>query len=216
VVGRPARPVVLACVSAARHRGLQLLHPPTEEHRWVPVHAGGPVPPGLRLHRSQPLAPAREGLESIADMLAHVAECLPSLEALIVWESAVHAGLISIDALRRIRFRRAAARRVAAAASPSSESLLETICLHRLRAIGVEARQQVRLRGHRVDLLVGERLVLQVDGFQHHLAGQRRQDIEHDALLGLDGYRVLRFAYGDVVDRWDHVEALVTATMAQL
>lgn len=173
------------------------------------------MPPGVRLHRSAPIVPARGGVESVPDMLAHVARCLPELEALVVWESALHHRLVSRRQLERIRWRGPVPRRLASIASDQSESVLETLALHRLRALGLPVRQQVLLRGHRVDLLIDDRLVVQVDGFQFHTAGQRRADIEHDALLELDGRRVLRFAYGDVVERWPHVEAMVIATLAQ-
>lgn len=191
-----------------------LVEPPLQ-HLWVPAHAGGPVPERVRLHRSRPIAPPLGGVESVADMLAHVAGCLPRLEALVVWESALHRRLVSLRQLARITWRGPLPREFARVASDRSESLLETLALHRLRAIGVPVRQQVPLRGHRVDLLLDERVVVQVDGFQHHTAGQRRSDIEHDALLGLDGFRVLRFGYGDIVDRWPHAEGTVVATLAQ-
>ncbi len=142
-------------------------------------------------------------------MLEHVAECLPELEALIVWESAIRHRLVTLPELRRIAWPRLAAARLARVASAESDSLLETIAFHRLLALRIPVRQQVHLRGHRVDLLLGRRLVVQVDGFRFHTAAQRRRDIEHDGLLGLDGYTVLRFAYGDIVDRWDHVEDLI-------
>lgn len=206
---RPRRPEVIACASAAQARGLALLHPPTKLHKWLPVHAGGKVADDERVHRSRPIAPAVGGLESVPDMLAHVSTCLPRLEALIVWESALNRELISPRQLQRIAWRTPRDRRLAEDASPLSDSLLETLALHRLQQLGLGLAQQVRLRGRPVDFLIEERLVVQVDGYQFHSAGQRRADIEHDALLGLDGYPVLRFGYGDVVDRWPHVQQLV-------
>ena len=215
-MARPRRPIVLACVSAAEARGLQLLRPSSDEHRWVPRHAGGPIPPGVRLHRARPFAPARGGVESVPDMLMHVAQCLPRLEALIVWESAVRAGLVTVRQLHGIPWRSLASRDLAARVSADSDSLLETLMLHRLRALGLVVVQQVRILGHRVDFVIGDRLGVQLDGLQFHQAVQRQRDVEQDGLLALEGYRVLRFGYGDVVDRWAHVEELVLATLAQL
>jgi very-short-patch-repair endonuclease len=149
-------------------------------------------------------------------MLAHVADCLPRLEALIVWESAIHSGLASLAQLRGVVWTRDRPRRLALEASAQSDSLLETLMLHRLRALGLAVRQQVHLLGHRVDFVVGDRLVVQVDGFQHHTGAQRQSDTEHDARLMLEGYRVLRFGYRDVVDRWAHVEDLILDSLTQL
>jgi len=147
-------------------------------------------------------------------MLEHVARCLPELEALIVWESALRKNLVSRRELGRIAWPSRVGRRLAAAASDKSDSLLETIVLHRLRALGVRVEQQVRLLGHRVDFLVEGRLVVQTDGFGVHTGQQRRLDIEHDARLMLEGYVVLRFAYADVIERWEHVAELIVRHLA--
>ena len=214
MTGRPRRPEVLACVSASAARGVALLREPEVRHIWIPPHAGGPVPSDVRAHRSRPLVPARGGVESVPDMLAHVAVCLPRLEAFVVWESALDRHLLTGHEVSMIRWPRVA-RPFAREASRLSGSLIETLVLHRLRPLGLEVHQQVRLRGHAVDFLVNGRLVVQVDGFRFHTAAQRRRDIEHDALLGFDGHSVLRFAYGDVVERWDHVEGVILRTLAR-
>lgn len=206
----------LACVSAAELRGLALLEPPAQPHIWLPQRYGGRVP-DARVHRSRPHSPSPPGgAESVPDMLAHVAACLPTLEALIVFESALDKGLITLSAMRRIRWRSPAARRIAAAASDRSESILETILMHRLAAAGILGTQQARVLGHRVDLLVAGRLVLQADGFEHHRAADRRRDLEHDARLQLAGFMVLRFDYVQLVYGWPSVLETVRTALAQL
>ena len=81
--------------------------------------------------------------------------------------------------------------------------------------LGVHAVQQVPLLGHEVDLLIGQRLVIQLDGFAYHQAAQRRADIAHDRRLRLAGYTVLRFDYIEVMDRWPLVERQILAAVAQ-
>ncbi|WP_372338092.1 endonuclease domain-containing protein [Microbacterium sp. MPKO10] len=76
-------------------------------------------------------------------------------------------------------------------------------------------RQQVRIAGHRVDGLVGERLVLQFDGADHLSREQKQTDARHDNELRLMGYTVLRFTYQDVVEFWPYVEASVQRALAQ-
>ncbi len=75
-------------------------------------------------------------------------------------------------------------------------------------------RPQAWVAGHRVDFLIGERLVLQIDG-GHHVGRQRRSDIAHDARLMLLGYHVIRVDYVQVVDRWHEVSGLVQRAVAQ-
>jgi len=192
----------LACVSAAKHLGLALRDEPGERHVWLPPHSKHPCPAGMRCHRSLPIVPpTRHGLvESLPDVLAHVAECLPRVDALVVWESAVHARLVTPAELSRIRWRGERSRRLATLAGDRSDSLLETVLADALREARVPFRQQVRLLGHAVDFLVGERLVVQVDGFAYHASSaQRGRDVEHDARLLLDGHPVLRFDADDVL-----------------
>ena len=73
---------------------------------------------------------------------------------------------------------------------------------------------QAWIAGRRVDFLVGDRLVLQIDG-GHHVGAQREQDIEHDAQLMLMGYHVIRVGYTQVIDRWHTVQDLITRAVAQ-
>jgi very-short-patch-repair endonuclease len=73
---------------------------------------------------------------------------------------------------------------------------------------------QAWIAGHRVDFLIGDRLVLQIDG-SHHVGVQRTEDIEHDAQLMLLGYHVIRVGYAQIVDRWHVVQDLVVRAVAQ-
>ncbi len=88
--------------------------------------------------------------------------------------------------------------------------------LHREgRALGGHIRQQVFIAGRRVDLLVGERLVVQIDGFAHHSTSeQRTKDVALDAELVLRGYTVLRFTYAQIVYDWDAVERTIARAIS--
>lgn len=83
-------------------------------------------------------------------------------------------------------------------------------------ALVLAARCQpyVWLLGHRVDFLIGERLVVQIDG-GHHVDAQRSSDIAHDALLKLHGYHVIRISYPQLMQQWHEVHALIIAAIAQ-
>ncbi|MFC7432375.1 MULTISPECIES: endonuclease domain-containing protein [unclassified Agrococcus] len=72
--------------------------------------------------------------------------------------------------------------------------------------------RQVRIGRMRVDLLVGERLVVECDGAEHHggweaSAADRARDLE----LMVLGYRVVRPTYRQVVDDWPTVEQRLLA-----
>ena len=84
-----------------------------------------------------------------------------------------------------------------------------------LRRWGVRVRQQVVLAGRPVDVLVGDRLVLQIDGYEHHSSSaQRAKDIAHDAELRLRGYTVFRLSYSQVVHDWPAVERRIKRALA--
>lgn len=211
----------VACVSAARRRGW-----------WVPPNAddslhlhvkpgsaadGIPRPFAGRIHWTRPLAPpSRHSLiESVEDSLAHVAACLGREDALVVWESASRTEHVDPAALRLVRWRSVRARNIAEAVGGLSDSGLETILVTRLRAVGLVVRQQVVIAGRPVDGLVGERLVVQSDGWEFHSsAAQRRRDIAHDAELRLRGFTVLRFSYDQIVHDWATVERTVLRAVA--
>ncbi|WP_239453141.1 MULTISPECIES: DUF559 domain-containing protein [Microbacterium] len=75
-------------------------------------------------------------------------------------------------------------------------------------------RQQIWIARHRVDFLIGDRLVLQVDGGTH-VGPQREEDIRHDAELTLLGYHVIRVGNGQITQRWHEVQDLIMRAVAQ-
>lgn len=204
----------LACVSAAQAHGLDVLREPDRLHLWAPASANVPRDPEVRWHRSIPLQPSRRDTESILDLLGHVAVCLPHVEALIIWESALRRGLVSRRRLARVPWRRLDARRLREEAGDLSDSLLETVAVDALRHAGIRVRQQVAILGHRVDALVGEGLVLQFDGHAFHSsAGDRRRDAEHDARLQIEGFHVLRFTTAQVLGATGELVDTVSAAI---
>ena len=84
-----------------------------------------------------------------------------------------------------------------------------------LRRWGLQVRQQVKLAGRFVDIVVGERLVLQIDGYEFHSSSaQRSSDIAHDAELRLRGYTVLRLSYAQIVHDWDSAASIIRRAVA--
>ena len=213
LVAAAASGVVITCITQARRLGLWVL---TEDR----PHVGAGAHARIRVrqatvHWAQPVIPRHPGalVDPIENVLAQVAACQPFESALAIWESALHAGLVTIDELRRLPLP-PGARALCLQASPWSDSGLETFVVPRLRWLGLRLTRQVWIAGHRVDLLIGERLVLQIDGGTH-VGGQRDEDNRHDAELSLLGYHIIRVGYRQVVERWHEVQDLIMRAVAQ-
>lgn len=92
-----------------------------------------------------------------------------------------------------------------ALADGAAQSGLETKVRLGLRSRRVKVRSQVWISGlGRVDLLVGDRLIIEVDGYQTHGSPARfQEDRRRDREAALQGYLVLRFTYWDICYDWD-------------
>ncbi|WP_349428142.1 DUF559 domain-containing protein [Microbacterium sp. LWS13-1.2] len=208
--------VVLTCVTRAKRLGLWVLGE-FGAHVGVPPTASRlNLPDGkATVHWSVPAEPRAPGAleDSILNTLVIVASCQPYERALAVWESALNNGLVAKGELARLSLR-PAARRVLNAAGPFSDSGLETLFAVRLKWLRHPVRCQIWIQGHRVDFLIGDRLVVQIDG-GHHVGLQRAEDVAHDAALMLLGYHVIRVTYVQVIERWHEVQDLIMRAVAQ-
>ncbi|RLK52848.1 type IV toxin-antitoxin system AbiEi family antitoxin domain-containing protein [Microbacterium telephonicum] len=206
--------VVVSCVTRARQLGWWVLAD-VRPHVVAPGHSGRAPTATATVHWAAPVIPRVPGvlLDSPENTLAVVAACQPFEVALAVWESALRSRSVDAGLLARLPLP-ACARRILAEAGIWSDSGLETFVVPRLRWLGLPLRRQIWIAGHRVDLLIGERLVLQIDG-GHHVGAQRESDIAHDAALTLLGYHVIRIGYRQVVDGWEQVQEILMRAVAQ-
>jgi very-short-patch-repair endonuclease len=207
--------VILTCVTLAARLGLWVLRDGAEHHVAAAKHSGSVTARGAHVHWAAPIVPRLPGslTDAAENMLALIASCQPYERALATWESAIKAGMVDLPQLRRLPFT-GAARDILRVATPFSDSGLETFVLVRLRWLHLVIVPQAWIAGHKVDFLIGDRLVLQIDG-AHHVGEQRAQDIAHDALLTTLGYHVIRVGYIQVIDRWHEVQRLVMHAVAQ-
>ena len=208
--------VVLTCITQAKRLGL-----------WVMAedgpHVGAPPSasrlklnhPNATVHWARPVQPRVPGAleDGILNTLLMVASCQPHEAALVVWESALNLRLADRAELSRLRLG-ARAREILDQATPFADSGLETIFRTRLRWLRHPIRSQIWIHGHRVDFLIGDRLVVQIDG-GHHVGAQRVDDVAHDAALMLQGYHVIRVTYVQVIDRWHEVQDQIMRAVAQ-
>ena len=83
--------------------------------------------------------------------------------------------------------------------------------------LDIIARPQVQIAGvGRVDLVVGTKLVVELDGWEfHETREQFEEDRRRDARLTELGYRVLRITYRQLMRGWARVRAAVLACVAR-
>ena len=214
LIAAAKRGVVLSCVTLVARRGL-----------WVSsnerVHVAAPPASGHAgasqgvVHWSKPIFPRIPGAleDSMENALVLVSRCQPFEDALATWESALRARAVDPEVLARVRLP-PAARRLLEEARPFADSGTETIFRTRLGWLGIPITPQVWLWGHRVDFVIGDRLIVQIDG-GHHVGAQRSGDIAHDAELMLRGYHVIRISYDQLMNQWTAVQAQILAAVAQ-
>lgn len=206
--------VVLTCVTVLARTGVWV-RDPSRVHVAASPHAGHIDAGSALVHWNRPVVPRDPAAceDGLVNAVVIAASCLPPEDAVAVWESAMNKQLVTASELSRLPLP-AAATAILEEARPFSDSGLETFFPRRLRWMRLPMLQQAWILGKPVDLLIGERLVVQIDG-GHHVGAQRSRDIEHDALLKLNGYHVIRVGYDQVVNRWPEVQAMIMAAVAQ-
>lgn len=207
--------VVITCRTQARSLGLWLHDADGMPHVAVPENRTGHVGVKARVHWGRPLVPRHPDVleDCVENVLANIAECEPHEYALATWDSALNKGLTDLASLSRLPLR-PAARRLLGEATPFADAGLETYLRPRLRWLRVRLWIQTWIHGHRVDALLGERLVLQIDG-KHHVGAQRSEDIRHDAELLALGYHVIRISYQQMMFEWPAVQDRIMRAVAQ-
>ena len=97
-----------------------------------------------------------------------------------------------------------------------AQSGSESIARLNIQDMGLKVRSQVWIDGvGRVDLLVGDRLVVEVDSWAFHASPDHyRADRTRDLALISQGYRVIRVTYEQVLYNWPSVRAAIEAVVA--
>lgn len=94
-----------------------------------------------------------------------------------------------------------------------AESGTETMARLRFRSRRIRLRIQVYVPGvGRVDLLVGDRLIIECDSAEHHISRRNyANDRRRDRRAIAKGYLVIRLTYEEVLFGWDEVMADIVA-----
>lgn len=103
----------------------------------------------------------------------------------------------------------------AADARPGSGSGYESIVARRLRALGLRVRQQVWIPGvGRVDGVIDDILVLEIDGLEHHFTREAfERDRRRDAAVAGLGKLSIRLSTRRIRDDWDGCVADILAAL---
>lgn len=203
----------LACTDALRWHGVWVL-PDSRLHVVLP-RDGHPTP-----HECQDVVVRHWG--SLGATTAWVVPVFTALEQLgrcgteegfvVAVESALSRRSLSRGEVGDLRARLPVSRRtVLDFAGHRAESGLETLTRWRLQRRGIPSRQQVQLPlVGRVDLVIGDRLIVELDGREHHSSETAFSvDRRRDAAGAAQGFHTLRFSYAQVMHDWDSVEAAI-------
>lgn len=218
----------LTCVSALRQYGLWVM-PDSRLHVGVRPNAARLRSPDDRhkrwrarpdvcLHWNDDRLPSRAGasIDTVESALAHLILCSDRESAVVAIDSALNGtsagrSLISVDDLAEIlAVLPEKYRGIATLVDAGSQSGLETLARLRIRKLGIRVRTQVAIaRVGRVDVLIGDRLVLELDSRSHHLGDRYELDRHRDLELFSQGFTVLRVSYRRVMYEWDSVEEAI-------
>ncbi len=210
----------LACITAARHLGLWVLEDDRTTHVWMGrdgrAHHGADC--GCVVHWD---GGRRRGfgIPPLAIVLWQIRRCRGLESFFVALESALRKGLLRArDRAELVDLLDQEARDVVAFAQSDADSGLESLVRFRLRGRGLRIRTQVSVVAvGRVDLLIGDRLIVEVDGRENHDGpSQRHKDLVRDANAALWGHRTLRFDYAMVIHDWDLVERAILAAVAEM
>ncbi|RRJ88193.1 DUF559 domain-containing protein [Gulosibacter macacae] len=155
-------------------------------------------------------------IDPIPTALVTASRCISNEDAIAAIESAMKKKVLDLETFR-VQAAQAPPpiNELLAQVQPGADSGLETIVRLRLLAAGLPVRAQVDLAGWSRDLLIGEWLVVEIDGFEFHSTRDAmNRDVSKDRHLTLSGYTFLRFTYEDVIYRWDACLAQVLAAVA--
>jgi very-short-patch-repair endonuclease len=191
----------LTCASAAERLGLDILNPPGMTHVALDHNDS-------RTHKDAIVHRTGHGpgwLVSVPEALVHALGCLPTVDALVMVDSALREKHTHISELRKRIIGADSVRRrgLLDLADAKAGSLIETVARIGIRSAGLRVQSQVYIPDvGRVDLLVDGWLVIEIDGYAHHSSrDQFRNDRRRANLLAEKGFVLLRFTYEDVMHR---------------
>ncbi|WP_157674737.1 type IV toxin-antitoxin system AbiEi family antitoxin domain-containing protein [Agrococcus jejuensis] len=196
----------VSCASALRLRGAWVPAALDRTHVRRARRSDGIRPPrDCRPHG--PLPPVTSAIDDLETAFRCLLRCGSIEDVVVVADSLLHRRLATRDELNS--WMRGAPSRIRALLDEVdvAESGTESMTRFRLRRRNVRVRTQVWIGRRRVDMVVGDLLVIECDSDEHHGSWQAHSaDRERDRILVADGYVVVRLTYRQIVDDWPTVE----------
>lgn len=222
----------LSCVSALHprkiwcreSRGLHVRVGRYSQHLSAPhdrrVPLGAPARFGVTVHRTitPGLAEHPFAIDPVPHALMHAVKCQPPADAIATLDSALNRKLITWGETEELlSFLPQRYRRYLQLVDGKSQSGLETKARLACRRHRIPFRTQVSIDGvGYVDILIGERLVLELDGYEFHSSkADFEEDRRRDAELARQCFRVQRASHDQVMYRWDEVFTVVRQLVAR-
>lgn len=202
----------LGCISAAEFHGVWV--PETDGvHVSLPRHAGRHTSRHVIAHwEGSRWRDLRSPVEPVPSMIRQIIMCCDRETALCVIDSALHRRRLSLGHLRQVLSPlpleyHSLAREV----DGKAESGYESLCRFRLSRLGIPIRSQVRIPGVGfVDLLLGDRLIVEADGWEWHNGPDAfLVDRSRDLAAVRQDYLPLRLAPHHIQYEWPWVERVV-------
>jgi len=210
----------LSCISVLRIRGIWCAD---DRHSHIstsrrpgrlrsPIGGplGNPARWGLKVHIVAGRHDPSRLVDTIDEALLHLFSCHARDDVIASLDSAVNLGLTTLSRLAALPLTdtyRAYLKLV----DPTAQSGLETKARLGFRRRGIRCRSQVHIAGVGfVDLLIGDRLVIECDGISwHSSASAHDEDCWRDLELHRLGYIVIRVTYRQVMFDWASIDEVV-------
>lgn len=204
---------MLCCLSAAKRAGLWVVEH-TELHVAIGHRDRVHAHPGCRCVTHRTVRPVALGSRSsIRRALLEILVCSGAEAFFASFESALLLRRLSSDDQLWLAARMPKRHRwMLEFARSDAASGLESILRFRLHADGIHLRSQVEIPGvGRVDFVLGDRLILEVDGVLGHADSTeaRHKDLVRDAIAAGLGFDTLRFDYDMLMRDWPTVRAAI-------
>jgi len=209
----------LTCSVALRKHGIWVMDDDLRPHVWVGRRGRRFAHRGCLCTSHYFRGEVPLGVVDVETALVHLHHCEGDESFFASLESALNLRKVSRAALQRIRRALpASARWLVDLARTDAQSGLESLLRLRLHIIGIVLATQVHIpHVGRVDFVVGDRLIIEVDGKENHAGGDRRHaDMVRDAAASRLGYETLRFTYAQIIHDWPAVQAAILAAMRRL
>jgi very-short-patch-repair endonuclease len=208
----------LGCISATRHYGIWT---PEHDHLHVslPQHAGRYARADVVAHwEGARWRDMRSPIEPVDRVIRQVVECCDRDTAIAVIDSALQ---LRTTTLSRVASTIATLpeqhKSLLREVDARSESGYESICRARLTRLGLRPCTQASIPGvGRVDLIVGDRLLIEVDGKEwHDRADAFLADRSRDLAAHRQGFTTVRLAPSHTTSEWQWVERVIMSIVAR-